>query len=154
MPSLPLKDYIYAGVILTLLIAFGVYTSHERGIGEAKIKAQDAALAAAALQHNKDVQDFAALNSSKNGDHYVEVTHQPIADSPRVVCKRPVAPTVMPEATNRPGLPIAAADSAETAPVDIGAPIDTVGRNADALITALQNQIRILVDAMNGVTAP
>lgn len=154
MPALPLKDWLYGGAIIVLLIAFGLYTSHERGIGEAKIKAQDAALAAAAKQHNLDVQALADKKTAGNGDTYVATTHAAIPDSPHVVCNRPAAAHVVPEAASNTGVPDATAHSAAATPVDIGPPIDTAGRNADALITALQNQVRILVDAMNGVTAP
>lgn len=154
MPSLPLKDWLYGGAIIILLIAFGLYTSHERGVGADKVRAQDAKLDAAAVQHSLDVAALADKKTTTNGDNYVAAINAPIPDSPRVVCKRAVAPVVMPEAASRPGLPDAAANGAEATTVDIGAPIDTVGRDADAKIIALQNQVRILVDAMNGVTSP
>lgn len=154
MPSLPLKDWLYGGAIIVLMIAFGLYTNHERGIGADKIKAQDAKLSAAAVQHSLDVAALADKKTTTNGDHYVAAINAPIPDSPRVVCKRTITPVVMPETPNRPGLLDGAADSAKADSIDIGAPLDKIGRDADAKITALQNEIRILVDAMNGVTAP
>jgi hypothetical protein len=36
MPTVPLRDYIYAAAIIILLIAFGWYTVHERDVGQAK----------------------------------------------------------------------------------------------------------------------
>lgn len=151
---LPLKDWLYGGAIVVLLIAFGLYTSYERGIGADKVRAQDAKLDAAAVQHTLDVAALADKKTTTNGDNYVAAINAPIPDSPSVVCKRAVAPVVMPETPNRPGLPDGAADSAKADSIDIGPPLDKIGRDADAKITALQNQIRILVDAMNGVTSP
>jgi hypothetical protein len=61
MPALlaliPLKDWIYGGIIAALLVGFGVYTIHERHIGEEKIEASDAKVAAAQVVHNKEVED-------------------------------------------------------------------------------------------------
>src|ERR1700723_3265984 len=61
MPALlalvPVKDWIYAGIIASLLVAFGWYTLHERAIGEKKIEAADAKVVAAQVVHNEEVEN-------------------------------------------------------------------------------------------------
>jgi hypothetical protein len=150
---IPLKDYLYGGAILVLVIGFFGYRSHVIAIGESRIQAQDKVIADAQRQHNQDVNDLAAARTAKNGDHYVEVTHRPIADSPHVVCINP-APRrgPVPETAGDPGIPAAAANRPAADPLDIGPSLDRTGRDADALIVALQDEVRILVAAMNGAT--
>lgn len=62
----PLKDWLYAGVIALLLIVFGAYTKHERSVGAARILSADAAAlvratekTAAETQRLKDLADKA-----------------------------------------------------------------------------------------------
>lgn len=156
LKALPLKDYLYLGAIAVIVTGFAVYTSHERGIGAAKVVAQDAKLAAAQEQHIKDVNALAAARTTKTGDTYVATIAAPAPAGPRILCKRPTAasPGVLPEAAGNTGLSVSVANGAETDKLDIGPPLRTTGRNADALIIALQDEVRTLVDAMNGKTAP
>lgn len=157
LKALPLKDYLYLGAIVVILLGVWGYTHHERAVGAAVVVAQDKKLADAALKHNQDVTDLATARTTKTGDTYVATIAQPIADSPHVsVCKRaaPTGSSAVPETAGNTGLPVAAANSAEANPVDIGPPLDRTGRDADALIVALQDEVRIMVSAMNGQTAP
>ena len=71
---------------------------------------------------------------------YVQTTARPLIDAPHVfVC--PTPREVHAAAAARPVLDAVAAVPAE-APRDIGAPVETVGRDADAQVTALQSYIR------------
>lgn len=157
-----IKTYLY-GAIAAILIAGGIwYTIHERDIGEQKIEARDViintqrtAIATAADLHNKDVEALSQLKSQQIGDHYDEVIHAPIGDSPRVVRIKPAsapASSVLPQTAGSGASNPATANSAGSDSVDIGAPLDEVGRNADAQIKALQDEIQVLIDAMNGKT--
>jgi hypothetical protein len=83
----PIKDWIYAGIIVALLAAFGWYTAHERGIGEKKIEAADAKVAAAQIVHNEEVENGV---KSKLADALEKYELAPVvptaAPLPRVVC--------------------------------------------------------------------
>lgn len=58
-----IRLYIELGAALILAIAFGLYTAHERGVGEAKVHAADAkAEAAARRQADAETQ----LNEERN----------------------------------------------------------------------------------------
>lgn len=145
---IPTKDYLYGAAILTLLIGFGVYTHHERVVGEARIEAQDAKLAAAEKAKNEALESAAQAASNNIGVTYEKaVAIPPVADL-GVVC----------HTTSRGQLPQTAqggSGAAGTTPViGGGATFDpsgaalTVGRDDDALILALQSQIRALLAEM------
>lgn len=154
------KTYFY-GTIVVVVIACSVwYTVHERHIGEQKIlvrdqkiDAQRTALAKAATALNAAAQALAQKKSDVIGETYEKTVAAPVVDPPHVLCYRP-APADRPVSKasgDKPGAP-GAAVSAGQDPVDIGPPLDTIGRDADAQINALIDEIQVLVDEMNGKT--
>lgn len=149
MPTFPLKDYLYVGAIVALLAGFGIYTYHERAVGAAGIKAQDAALAAEQKQHRQDVTDVAQGKTVKIGDTYVAITHTAIPDSPHVVCYQPPHRAAVPQAASDPGVPAGTSDVPTANSYDPGPPLDAVGRNADARINALIDLVYTLLGQMN-----
>ena len=71
----PLKDWVYCGVIAALGITFGWYTVHERNIGEAKLAASvasatkktlDAATKANEIRAAADAKTIQSLTSDYN----------------------------------------------------------------------------------------
>lgn len=147
------SNWLSVAALVALLTGFILYSNHERNIGAARIVAQDAKLAAADRQHNADVKALADSLSIKAGDTYVAVVRTPIPDSPVVLCQHPAKTArVVPGAAVHTGLPDDAAHGAEGHTLNIGPALDTIGRDADAKIIALQTEVRLLVNAMQGKT--
>jgi len=148
---LPLKDWLYCGAIAVIIAGFLTYSAHERSIGAAKVAGQDAKLAALQTQRNAAISTLAASRLAHIGDSYDATLNAPIPDSPHVFVRNcPAAPrsSGLPSTAGHPGGTDATPDSAETAPRDIGPPIDKAGRDADALIASLQQTVQTLVKAM------
>lgn len=145
---IPIKDWLYAGAIVVLLIAFAGFTHHERVVGEQKIEAADAKLAAAQVKHDMDVQNAAAGAAKDAVDEYKATLLKPV-DVPvtlsRIVCYAPA-----PAGGAVPGVAGASggSDGAPALPTEAGQGFDpasavlTDGRDADAQITLLQELIR------------
>lgn len=149
LSSIGLKDYLYGGLI-ALLIGGGIYyTVHERNVGEQKIEAVDAKLAATVKQHNLTVQALAASQSAQLGEVYVQAVKLGPVGSPRVVCNVTSVSRPVSSGTGNPG----SADAVPVVPaassVDIGTPLDAVGFDADQQVKALQAEIQVLVAEMN-----
>jgi hypothetical protein len=149
MPALlaliPVKDWIYAGIIAALLGTFAWYTHHERVIGEQKIETADKKVADAAAQHVHDVQTIAAATQTKIGETYAQTLATPPAPAPVVrLCHVASASRAMSSAPGANTSASSAANSGSTdtsnfaAGPDIGLKLITIGHDADALITALQ----------------
>lgn len=82
MPTIPIKDYIYLGIILALATAFGWYTFHERSIGSAAVVASDRKADQAQRERDTALQTATALATSiTNGDYNHEIA-APIVDAP------------------------------------------------------------------------
>lgn len=149
------KAYVYGGIVVAAIGGFTWYTLHERSVQHTKDLAADAKVELAAKIHNADVQALAALTAGKIGDVYVQALAAVPVDSPHVVCRR-AADSLgqLPEAAS--GNPAvqadATADSAGSDTVDIGPPLNKIGADADAQIKALQADVQLLVDEMNGKT--
>lgn len=144
-----MSNWLTLGALLALLAGFGWYTHHERELGRAEVQAKDAKLAAADRQHNADVKALADAKSAKAGETYIATTQLPATHVPSVVCQRPRPAHVLPATAADSGVPADSAHGGETVTLDIGPALDA-GRNADALITALQTEVIILRDAMQG----
>ena len=154
LKRVPLKDWLYGGAIIALLLAFGWYTAHERGIGADQVKAADARASAAQIIHNREVEDRAKKIADAAVAQYIAtLTRPPAADAPHVlVCKRPVATGTVPADAGHSADSHGAADvpvsgSSDPQPVDIGPPIDKKFEDADALVKALQSYVQACVDA-------
>lgn len=156
--ALPLKDYIYFGAIIVIVLGGWGYVHSKETQAVLKDRANAAKVASVTKDRNEAITALATNGITKIGDRYVAtITAPPPADSPHVfVCKRtaPSGGSAVPEAAGHPGVPAPAADVPAAAPVDIGPPIDRTGRDADALVLALQDTVRTLVAAMQKAAAP
>lgn len=151
---MPLKDWIYCGLLAGVLGAFGWYTYHERQVGEATIEAADQRAAAAQLVHNQEIETRAkTLTDAAVAAYKATVAAPPAGDAPHLVCVSP-APDRGPvpaHAGASGGAHGAAAVSGDRPPdhessveraVDIGPALDKLHQDADAQVTALQAYIR------------
>jgi hypothetical protein len=147
---IPLKDWFYCTVICALLGGFVTYTIHERHIGEARIIAADTRAALVAQAKDKAIEAAAQDASNAIGVVYEKAVAIPSVADLGVVCHAPARSQLSQAPVNQSG----ATDSANSPvgpPYDPTGPALTVGRNADSQIRALQDQLKVLVDAMNGV---
>ena len=162
MPTIPLKDYIYAAVIALLLIGFGLFVHHERGIGEAKVLAADAKVVAIQKAHDTDVQNAATAATSEAIKSYVKTIAKPVTGTAPIrvlngaLCRSPV-----PAAASGNGAVAGAGSGADVSAADRDAGqalsdgLVTVGRDADAEVIALQTEVAALRKEMiqsNGVS--
>lgn len=146
---IPLKDWLYGGIIIAILSLFGWYTVHERNIGKADVHAVDAKLAAKQDAYNKLLESTELETVNVIAQKYQAAITAPIPDSPHVVCVIP-RPDILPQASAGPGSIDVAPDLSISDSVDIGPPLDTVGRDADAQVTALQDIIKAQQALSNG----
>jgi hypothetical protein len=152
---IPLKDWLYGAAIATLLVGFGVYTHHERAVGEEKIKAADAKVVAAQVVHNEEVENVVKSKVAAAVAEYESLA--PIPEPTRVpvlVCRVPAAPGAGP-VHGGPSAPaggdVAGADvPIGAAQADAGfnpAPaVSTDGTAADEEIQHLLEKIKLLQD--------
>lgn len=149
---LPLKDYLYLGAIIVIVLGGWGYVHSKETQAVLKDRANASKVAAVTKDRNEAITALATNNITKIGDRYVAtITAPPPADSPHVfVCKRaaPSGSGALSEAAGHPGVPASAPDVPAAAPVDIGPPIDKVGIDADARVTALEDIIRTMYAAM------
>lgn len=161
---IPIKDWIYGGIIAALLIGGGIawrkHDVHERAIGQQQIEAADAKLRAEVKKHNDDLQTAAADKSAAVEKQYEsDIANPPATPAPSVVCVRPSSPhrNAVSAATSgssgagkgaQPGVSGTANRSADQ--IDIGAPLTVIGKDADAQIKALQADIQLLLNEMTG----
>lgn len=139
---IPLKDWLWALLVVVISVGFVTYTVHERHVGAAKIEAADSRAAAAQVAHNKIVEDTALETINVTAKKYEATIASPPVDSPHVFVRLASHPGSVPEATGSAcSAPAAAAVSAADT-TDIGPGLDTAGRDADAEITALQAIIK------------
>lgn len=147
---IPTKDYIYAGLIAALLIAFGVYTHHERTIGADQVRVADAKLTAAQTALATEKTQHGLDNSLTAEKLFVGVTTAPPApDAPHLFvrdCARPAAIVVRSADGATVSVPTADSSVDHAEGVDIGPALDTIGRNSDAQVTYLQSILKSCVD--------
>jgi HAMP domain-containing protein len=155
MPTLPLKDYLYLGIILALIAGFGWYTYHERSIGRAQIEASDAKLAAANKERNDALTTTAALANSVSQKDYDHVVSVPVINAPvpNRLCK-PASANLMPATPGAAGsgnaqAAGAAEDAGSTSELQRFADSAVqIARDADAQVQALQTIINNLRNTM------
>lgn len=151
----PLKDWSYLGVILGLLIAFGIWSSHERHVQAAKDATRDAALAAAQIARNEKVESHAdqQITAAVDAFNKTEATPVPLVDIPRIVCSAAVAPDTVPGHGSSPsssngGAAVPEEGTVTHDPAFNPAPaVAQDGRDADAQIKLLQDYIHACMDA-------
>ena len=98
----PLKDWLYAGIIAALLICFGLYTGHEREVGAARIlEADTAALVKATAKAKAETDRLQAKAYEAEHAHDKE-----ISDLRLYRATHPVHLGLChPSGDNKPGLP-------------------------------------------------
>jgi hypothetical protein len=148
----PVKDWIYGGIIAALLAGFGWYTLHERSVGAQKVVSADTKAAAVAEKRDAAITATAQAASTQIGNTYAKDLDTPVVAPPHVLCERPASTgSELPQTSSGAG----GADGAPAVPgpgqVDIGPPLVAVGSDADDQVRALQAEIQVLLDAMNGV---
>jgi hypothetical protein len=143
---IPIKDWAYLGGIAALLIAFGVFTVHERHMGAAKIAAADAALVEAQKVHTQEVENAASGKVAQALADYKASELKPVV-IPRslshLVCVAPRSGPVPGNGGSAPG-----SDGASHVPAESDVPFDPApailrdGSDADAQVKLLQDYIR------------
>lgn len=142
---IPLKDWIYTGLIVALIIGAGVAVKHERDVGAAKVVAADAKVVAVQQKHDLDVQAAASAASQKAMETYNAQLTAALQPVPSLVCYR-AAPSrrAVPAPASSAGSSSEITDVPEaTGPsFNPAERILAVGRQADAQVTLLQSLIR------------
>lgn len=143
-----IRLYLEIAAVVVLLSAFGLYTLHERHVGEAKIEKADAAVVAEAEVHNSQVEATQSAADKKAGDTLNASLSDPIGTLPAL------PPSMQPQACPSPmPTPRARPSPSAAAPVVRAAETPSVvqpdwaslersdvqgGHNADAEVTYLQ----------------
>lgn len=148
MPTLPIRDYLYAGAIVILLIAFMLFVHHERSVGEAKVVAADQKAVAAQVERNTAVQAIASVATQLASQTYEHTIAAPVAHVAPIKCLRlsalrsePVPVTVSSTDSGN-ATPVSRSADIASAPAipgpDLATALVTIGRDSDAQIKALQ----------------
>jgi hypothetical protein len=164
VPTLPLKDYLYAGAILVLVIAFMLFVHHERSVGEAKVVAADQKAVAAQVERNTAVRAIAGVATQLAQVTYEHTIAAPVTGVAPIKCLRlsaqrsrpvPVAPASAgsgdsPAVSGRPDF----TDTQAVPGPDLATALVTIGRDSDAQIKALQQVVAQLRKEMEKSNAP
>ena len=163
MPALlalvPVKDWIYAGIIASLLVAFGWYTLHERAIGEKKIEAADAKVVAARVVHNEEVENVVKSKLSDALKDYELAPIVPVAAAiPKLVCYSSGGSALSGRggpvsAGDGAGVAVPAAAAATDAGFDPAPAISADGLDADKEILRLRAKVKLLQDTVRAYQA-
>lgn len=140
----PLKDWLYGSAISALLIGFTVYSAHERGVGVAHEKAAvTKAVAVQTAQTQKVVSNANLQIQAADAAVHAAMAVAP-ADSPSVVVRYSTSAgaCTVPAASSAGSGPDDSSHVPEESTVDIGPPLDTIGRDADSQVIYLQSYIR------------
>jgi hypothetical protein len=145
---LAIKDYFYGA----LLVAAGLFCLHIYHDGEAKVEAADKRTAMVAQAKDKAIEATAQAASNQIGVVYEKAVAIPAVADLGVVCHAPRSSPVPQVAGGAVG-PVSAAPVVGVGPsYDPTGPALTIGRDDDALIDALQQEVIALMDALNGKT--
>lgn len=146
----PLRDWLYIGLITAILAAFGLYTVHERHIGRDEALAPVAVLAQKAKLQIAVGSATATALETAHGKTYDAAHSQPAVANSGIVCRN-ASGSAVPEAKpgSSPGADRQAPDSANRPTYDPSGAVDTRGRDADAQIIYLQGRVHELEDQMN-----
>ena len=158
MPALlalvPLKDWIYSGVIVALLAGFGWYTVHERHIGEAKIEASDKKVADAQIVHNKEVEDVVATKLSAAIKDYDALSPIPVPRAVPVLVCRTSGGSAVPSGKGAvtggdvAGAGVSVGAGQPDAGFDPAPAVSATGTDADKEIVHLLKKIKLLQDTV------
>lgn len=148
---IPLKDWVYGGIIAALLVGFGVYTHHERVIGETKEVAAVTKVADKAEAKVTAANVAAQTTETTNAKTYDQTVAAPPVLDLGVVCQRIHAGSdQVSQAGSVPtsGVGEQQADSTVGPSFDPSGAALTRGLDADAQITYLQGRVHELEKQM------
>jgi hypothetical protein len=150
LAAISVKDWLYALAFILLVCGFAYEREHLIHEGAQRAAVADAKLAAAVLAKNKAIEGAAQAASNQIGVIYEKAVAVPPVGDLGVVCHAPRSNRVPEAAASGPVAAGAAPVVGDGATYDPTGPALTVGRDDDALIRALQDEVRALLDAMNG----
>lgn len=144
MFGLSVRTILDIGIVATLMAAFATYTVHERNIGKAEIRAEQAKTVAAAKIKKGEVEKRAQeMANVLVGAYSKAISAPPAPDAPRLRCRAPESTARVPANGGAGQVDHGKADVPATGAKDFdpGPAIDTLLRNDDAQIEALQKYI-------------
>lgn len=153
LSAIGVKDYLY-GAAIAALIAGGLYfVHHERLVGEDKIIAADTRTAAVAVAKDKAIEAAAQAAANTIGATYEKAVSVPaVGDIDGLVCRNTAPRSGVSQAADyRPANP-GSPDIGSQVAFNPSGLILTVGRDDDAQINALIDQVDDLESRMNGST--
>ena len=162
MPTLPIRDYLYLGAILVILIGFGVFTHHERTVGAAAVVASDQKAVQAQRERDTALQTTTALATSVANGEYTREIEIPISDAPVPVglCHAARGDRTVPGAAAKDssGISQAISGTEDASAIEqlqqFADAAVTIARDADAQVSALQADIQTLRTEMEQANAP
>jgi hypothetical protein len=157
LAGIGLKDYLYGALILAVITAGTTWYIHhnhvEQAIGQQTVLDADKKLADMTAKRNVAVTAAAQTLSDNLGATLAQTYASPPVSSPHVLCITATTSgrSNVPASTRDRPLAPEASDVPTASPVDIGPPLDTVGRDADANVNALIDEVIVLRNLLNGV---
>jgi hypothetical protein len=140
---IPVKDWVYGGIIAALLVGFGWYTVHERHEGAEKILAADKKLADTVAAKDKIIADNAQLELVDVGNHEkLALAAPPIPDA-GLVCQSSSSPTVAANSGDS-NKPANQSGTVSAGSFDPSGAILTLLRDSDVQVNALIDANEIL----------
>ena len=144
---IPIKDYIYLGIILVCSGGFLWYSAHERNIGKAEIKVADQKAVQRQAQLDNEVEVRANVLVTKALIDYKATVDTPISTPsiPILVCRQSRSSSPVPPNGSTP----AGSNGSTAIPEESTVPFNPApaviqdGRDADAQITLLQDYVKI-----------
>jgi hypothetical protein len=156
----PIRDYIYAGAIVLLLIGFVVFVHHERAVGEAKQIALQQKSDAIATQRDTALVTAAALANNISEGVYEKVIAAPAVRQPAPIrlCSSPAIASVPSTASaDQSGNDSAdsgrASESVEQKLSDYATAVVKIADDSDAQVTALQAELATIRAEMENAHA-
>lgn len=146
---IPLKDWLYAGIIAALLGGFAYYTHHERSVGEAREVAAVAKVSAVAEAKVTAANTVAQTMETQDAKTFDETVAAPAVRDLGIVCHRTGSdhvPQAAPLAA--PGVGEQPTNGAVGSTFDPSGPLLERARVADAQIVYLQGRVHELESQM------
>ena len=149
LAGIGVKDYVYAALIVVLLVGFGVYTHHERVIGADEALAPVAVLAQKAQLQTAVGSAVAAATEKDNANAYTAARAAPAPAALGLVCHNAGSsevPETVGVVATRIGVQPTVGGSGPS--FDPSGPALQRAREADAQIVYLQGRVRELETQM------
>lgn len=144
----PIKDWLYGGAIIAILLSGIGFIHHERAVGAAAVQAADQRAHDARIAHNTEVETRAkTLADAQVAAYKATLAAPPPADAPRLRCRAVESAARLPANVGSgpaldAGTNSGTAGAQDSGPVfDPGPDLTKLLRDADAHIRALQQYI-------------